>query len=609
LPTRAQGTLFGHAIHTLLTALLLAAVPVGPADARAISAKRVLLIYSHERELGMYAGFDRAIRTRLQAGTATPIEFYTEYLDLMRFGDSAHRQTAIDYLHVKYASPQIDLIVASGSLAFDFLMENDDAIFPGVPVVFASVNASRMTELHTNMTGIAVKRDVRQTLDLLLTLQPDTQHIVIPVGSSPTEQAWTEDTRNLLRPYEARVGLTYLSGLSMDAMIRELHDLPAHSAILFTTLFYYDAAGQYFLPEETAAAIAAQANAPVYSTDEAFLGSGIVGGMLYDLGPSGDAAGRLGQRVLAGERPNNIPIETIDPNHPMFDARQLQHWHVAKSRLPSGSVVLFDEIGPWERYKMYIVGALSLLTFQAALIAGLVVSRARQRQAEASLLASHGQIRDLAGRLIVAQEEERTRIARELHDDAGQRMASLSIALSRIRRKVVDDAPQATEALGEVQNEMATLSNDLRELSHTLHPGALEHVGLVKSLEIRCNEVQVESGIAVRYDVGPGVGELPSAVALCLYRVAQEALRNVVKHADARSARVSLIRRDGHITMEVEDDGRGFEAGTTDGQRGLGLMSLDERVRMLDGTMSITTARRAGTTLAVTIPVPERHDA
>jgi len=592
-------------VQALLFAWLLAALPAGSAVVRAATAKRVLLIYSHERELGMYAGFDRALRTRLQSNAVTPMEFYTEYLDLMRFGDPEYRQTAVDYLRVKYATPRIDVIVAAGSLAFYFLRENSDAIFPRVPIVFTSVNASVVTAatLNPTFTGVGVKRDVRQTVDLLLALHPDTRQIVIPAGSSPTEEAWTAATQEQLQPYEKRVSLTYLSGLSMDAMVRKLRELPAHSIVLFTTLFFHDGAGRYFLPEEALATIAAAANAPVYSTDEAFLGSGIVGGVLYDLAPAGDAAGRIGQRVLTGGKPADIPVETIDPNYPMFDDRQLKRWNIPKSRLPAGSIVRFEEPGPWVQYKVYIVGAVSLLTLQAALIAGLIVSHTKQRRAEASLRASHAQVRDLAGRLIAAQEEERTRIARELHDDAGQRMASLSIDLGLIEREVVQDPGHASQALAAVHREMETLSDDLRELSHSLHPGVLEHLGLIKSLEIRCKELSEESGIAVRFDVVSDIGCVPPAIGLCLYRVAQEALRNIVKHAGARSARMSLARHNGRIALTIDDDGRGFDPAATEGQRGLGLMSLDERVRMLDGAFAITTSPQKGTTVSVSIPL------
>jgi signal transduction histidine kinase len=582
----------------------LAAMPWVSADVQAATPKRALLIYSHEREMAMYASFDRALLTRLQTNTSTPVEFYTEYLDLMRFGDPQYRQTSVNYLRVKYADLQIDVIVAAGSLAFDFLREYSEAIFPNAPIVFTSVNASVVaaTRLDRHITGVAVKRDVRQTVDLLLSLHPDTRQIVIPAGSSPTEVAWTAATEEQLQSYRQRVNLIFLSGLSMEAMVRKLRELPEHSVVLFTTLFFHDAAGQYFPPEEALATIAATASAPVYGTDEAFLGSGIVGGILYDLAPAGDAAGRLAKRVLDGEKPADIPVETIDPNYPVFDGRQLARWNVPKSRLPTGSVVRFEEAGPWAQYKSYIIGAVSLLTLQAALIAGLVVSHTKQRRAEASLRASHAQVRDLAGRLIAAQEDERARIARELHDDAGQRLASMAIELSLVEQEGLHDPQRTSEVLAQMHQEMVSLSGDLRDLSHSLHPGVLKHVGLIKTLDLRCKEVTVESGIAVRFDAEPDIGSVPPAIGLCLYRVVQEAMHNIVKHAGARTAHVNLACHNNYVALTVQDDGRGFDAATVS-DHGLGLMSIEERVRMLDGTFAIATSPGKGTTVSVSIPL------
>src|SRR5262249_46978218 len=161
-------------------------------------------------------GFDRAFRARLQAGASWPVEFYTEYLDLIRFAEPIHKQSSIDYFRTKYAEHGIDLVVPIGSLAFDFVVEHGPAMLPDVPILFTSVNASRIaqTTLDGRTTGVAVRRDVRQTIDLILALQPETQMIVIPIGSSPTEKAWAQDTRELFRPYEARVRITYLSDLS-----------------------------------------------------------------------------------------------------------------------------------------------------------------------------------------------------------------------------------------------------------------------------------------------------------------------------------------------------------------------------------------------------------
>ena len=232
---------------------------------------------------------------------------------------------------------------------------------------------------------------------------------------------------------------------------------------------------------------------------------------------------------------------------------------------------------------------------QTTLIAGLLVHRARLRR-------SHQQNQELAGRLINAQEVERARIARELHDDVGQRIASFSIALGTLRRRLPAAPQPVHDELAGLQRETVTLGNDLRSLSHELHPALLEHLGLVDALRRRCEEVSAESGVTVALDVTAELGPVPDEVALCLYRVAQEALRNVVNHAEARSARVELSRQNGRVAMRIIDDGRGFEPGMAASHRGLGLVSLDERVKMLEGTLAIESSPHIGTTVSVMVP-------
>ena len=594
----------GRNVWISLVSLLMAVTP-GSAAAQAPAAKRVLLVYSHEREMAMYTSFDRALRSRLQSGAPQPIEFYTEYLDLMRFADARHRQQSVDYFRVKYASPRIDLIVAVGSLAFDFILEHGDTVFPGISIVFTSVNASHIAQiaLNKNITGVAVKRDVRRTLDLLLSIHPDTQQIVVPVGSSPTEETWGKETRELFLPYETRVRITYISGLSMDAMLRTLNALPEHTAVLFTTVFYYDAAGQYFLPEEALAKITAGSNAPVYGTDEAFLGSGIVGGVLYDLAPAGDAAGRLGQRVLAGDRPADIPVETIDPNYPMFDARRLERWHISKTRLPPGSVIRFAEVGPWERYKFYIIGAASLLMFQTALIVGLIAARAKRRRAEASLRASHVQIRDLAGRLITAQEQERARLARELHDDVGQRMSLVAIELARLNDLLPTSAVNARQELGGLQDAVGELASDVQGISHRLHSSKLEYLGLAVAAASFCKEASAHHGVQIEYVHENVPVDLDKDVAINMFRVLQEALSNAAKHSGAHHCWVTLRGVHDEVKLSVIDDGRGFDAEAALRGHGLGLVSMQERLRLVNGDVVIESEPGGGTTVRASAPL------
>ncbi len=153
----------------------------------------------------------------------------------------------------------------------------------------------------------------------------------------------------------------------------------------------------------------------------------------------------------------------------------------------------------------------------------------------------------MAGRLIYAQEEERTRIARELHDDVGQRVASLSIGLSSLKRRVPNPDDTARSELSGLQQQVVGLAKDLRDLSHELHPGALEHVGLLEALRGRCDEINGDFGTRVDVEVADGWSKVTDDIELCLYRVAQEALRNITKHAHARTAsayrsRVGMVK-------------------------------------------------------------------
>jgi two-component system sensor histidine kinase UhpB len=224
------------------------------------------------------------------------------------------------------------------------------------------------------------------------------------------------------------------------------------------------------------------------------------------------------------------------------------------------------------------------------------------RESQNALSASYAQIQDLLGRLISAQEGERARIARELHDDCNQRLAAMAIAIDNLRRGGLNSKTATAQALEDLQRRVITLSQNLREISHDLHPGVLQHAGLVMALRGSCAEVSGVHDLKVDFDAPPDLDPLPADMALCLYRVTQEALHNIVRHSGARNAHVTVARRFDEIVLTVTDDGRGFVRGRTNG---LGLLSIDERVRLLNGTVSLQSAPGRGTTLSATIPVAD----
>ena len=192
--------------------------------------------------------------------------------------------------------------------------------------------------------------------------------------------------------------------------------------------------------------VAAAANAPTYSWADVSVDAGIVGGRRRDQVAQMKAIATLALRVLRGERADDIPVSSPNTDVDAVDWRQLRRWGLDESRLPAGTRVLFRAPSMWDQYQRYIVGAVMLMLAQTALIAGLLVQRAKRQRVElelrgasamqgsqAKLRVSYDRIRHLSRRLLGEQEAERARIARELHDDINQQLAILSIELDGLR--------------------------------------------------------------------------------------------------------------------------------------------------------------------------------
>ena len=227
------------------------------------------------------------------------------------------------------------------------------------------------------------------------------------------------------------------------------------------------------------------------------------------------------------------------------------------------------------------------------------------RESRAALEASHREIQQLAGRLIEAQDAERARIARDLHDDVSQQLAGLSIALSGLKRRMdeLNVSDELRTDLRALHERTTALAQNVRHLSHDLHPTVLRHAGLVAALTSYCAEVERSHGTASKCSAEGDLGSIAPEVALCLYRIAQEGLRNVVAHAGASRADVRLLRSGDEVELTVTDNGSGFDvASSLERGRGLGLVSIAERVRLARGTFGITAESKKGTCVRVRIP-------
>jgi len=229
-------------------------------------------------------------------------------------------------------------------------------------------------------------------------------------------------------------------------------------------------------------------------------------------------------------------------------------------------------------------------------IVGSMMDTTARKQAEEEIQA-------LTERLLTAQEEERMRIARELHDDLNQEIAAVVLSLSRIRTTLKGREPQAGEQLEKVDQRLVRLSSSVRDLSHQLHPAILEHSDLATALAATSAEFSSASGVNVSFQASGSFKEVPQAVALCVYRITQEALQNVAKHAAAAEASVHLDSTGDGVRLTVSDRGVGFHPDHARASGGLGLLSMRERVRLVRGVLSVESQPNRGTTLTVEIPV------
>ena len=209
-------------------------------------------------------------------------------------------------------------------------------------------------------------------------------------------------------------------------------------------------------------------------------------------------------------------------------------------------------------------------------------------------------------KLIEAHEEESRRIARELHDDINQRLAVVSVRLGYLKQSPPASAAELEQAIGGVSQEIADLAADIQALSHRLHPAKLELLGLEGAAAGFCEELSTQHGVAIDVHFENIPTALPPEVSLCLYRVLQEALQNVVKHSVSRHAHVSLNGQINTINLMVKDSGAGFNPHEAMRGPGLGLTSMKERLKVVGGRLSIHSRRGRGTTIHAVAPLRVR---
>jgi signal transduction histidine kinase len=599
---------------TALWVTTLAACLFGPvAGAQEADRTRQVLVLNSSRQTEQFSQVsEREIPTLLAAGLGQRIDYYTEYFDANRFPHPQYETVYVDFLRQKYAGKRFDLLLMMGDVAMDFVSRHHDELFSDTPAVFYSLVPP--LSRPANSTGLVNTLHFGPSLDLALALQPDLKRVYVVSGATPADRGFENQARMEFGRFERQVEFIYLSGLLAKDLEERIRTLPPHSAVYYVVVSQ-DAAGENFQQMPYLSRIAAAANAPTYGWADAAVETGIVGGRRRDQLTLIKAIAAVALRVLRGERADDIPVSSPDTDVNSVDWRELRRWGLDESRVPPGTRVLFRPPSMWDQYKGYIIGAVMLMLAQTALIAGLLVQRARRQQVErelrgserelrasqARLRVSYDRIRHLSRRLLGEQEAERARIARELHDDISQQLAILSIELDRLRSDRSDELSiHSAERLSRARETTQGISTSVRDLSHRLHPARLQLIGLVGGLDhLRRDLSPPHLSIAFAHHDVPTA--IDPNIALCLFRVAQEALGNAIKHSDARHISVELTGAPSSVALTIIDDGKGFDVeSVTNG--GLGLVSMRERVESVGGLLEIHASPASGTRLTVTVP-------
>ena len=586
-------------LATLALSALLCLCPC--ASSAAPGGLRTVVVLLSENAPGSPGGtlFIQGLRATLMDGSREAIQLRTEPLDIARFSGAGRRELLAEFLQQKYAGQKVDLVIAPLASSLDFALEYREKLFPGAPIVFAALaeDEIRARTLPADVIGVPLVWDVVGTLEFGRRLQPETRRVFVVSGSSEFDRRIEALTRERFRPYESRLEITWLSGLAMDDLLHRVADLPPQSIVQYLHM-YEDATGKTFIPAEALRLLAAKANAPIYSHVGSYIDYGIVGGHVMSFELAGRNAAALGLRILGGERPEAIPHQGVSSNEYVADWRQLRRWQLTEDALPAGTAVRYREPSAWERYRWQIVGAITLFILQTSLIIGLLLQRAHRRTAEEGLRVSQVERLGLIGRLLRAQEDESKRIARELHDDVGQGLALLAVEMDLLRQKLPESA-----GVPEMLRHLRQLSSSVHELAHHLHPAKLGQIGLVAAIRGLCRDLNHSHGVAIAFTERQIPSAMAPEVALCLYRIVQEALGNAIKHSGAKDLRVDLSASADTISLRVVDEGSGFDPDLIHRRGGLGLVSMRERVYSLGGDIMIDSQPGGGTQVVAHVPL------
>ena len=346
---------------------------------------RVLILFSNDRLLPANQRYDAGIRKVMDPqGKQAQASFFGEFLDATRLG-GAERETAMeDYLQRRYRELPPHVLVALGPEALQFLLDRRETLFPGVPLVFGGTRVKELEPMQglSGVAGLPMELRLTPMVEALLDMRPQTKEILLVHGAAAADRSWREVALRQCAPLADRVMVTDFPELPLAELKTRLAQLPADKAVLYLT-YFQSPGGETYTPAHVAVDLAEAAAVPVIGPYDTYVGTGVLGVSVSPFEEEGMKLGGVIQRVLAGERPEDIGILPPNAQRLILDARQMKRWGIKEA--PAGAEVRFAKPTLWEEHRTSVKAALSVLVLQSLLILGLVLARRRQQRAEKEL--------------------------------------------------------------------------------------------------------------------------------------------------------------------------------------------------------------------------------
>ena len=384
--SRVSGQFLYLFISQALCGLFLFVLINPTAAAERARAKRVLILSTGSRFSVAFPTMEQNVVEKLRQIYPGELDFYSEYLDIIRFPSEKYYRIFRDYLRDKYADDVPDLIILFYAGNLQTAQKALAQLFPITPVIVAGVTEEDLPTgpLGERATGIAQRSDADGTIKLILQLHPDVKQIVVIGGTTEVDGAVINRVMQAATSFKDKVEFELWNNRSMGEILNEVKSLPSQTAIFFTRMFR-DGAGRAVISAIAAQSIGKAANVPMFALTDAALGTGIVGGSVADIGHLGQRAGEVAQSILSGADPKSIPLEILSRGKPIFDWRALKRWGISESRLPPDSVIRFRPNTFWDQYKWLIILVLALCVVEAGLIGILLRERRRRRRAQQTI--------------------------------------------------------------------------------------------------------------------------------------------------------------------------------------------------------------------------------